>query len=193
MKLLRAADRRTMPWKNGGGSTAEIISRPEGAGLDAFDWRVSIATVESDGPFSVFPGIDRTLAMIEGAGIELAVEGRPPVSMGWGGEPALFPGDVAASAKLRRGPIRDLNVMSRREAFTHRMVQVESREVRFTAGVETALLVAIGGSVWIVVESEDIELGPDDALLLDPVTATKVWQASIDGADCYLVEIARKR
>ena len=50
-----------MPWKNGGGETAEIAVSPPGAALDDFDWRLSMARVETDGPFSAFPGIDRTL------------------------------------------------------------------------------------------------------------------------------------
>ena len=68
MQVLRAENYRRMPWKNGGGETTEIAVFPAGAGLDDFDWRVSMARVESSGPFSVFPGIDRTLAILEGEG-----------------------------------------------------------------------------------------------------------------------------
>ncbi len=51
MQILRASDHRVMPWKNGGGSTTEIAVFPIDSGLDAFDWRVSMATVAADGPF----------------------------------------------------------------------------------------------------------------------------------------------
>ena len=68
-----------MRWKNGGGETAEIAVSPPGAALDAFDWRLSMAKVETDGPFSAFPGIDRTLAILEGEGIRLSVGGEPPL------------------------------------------------------------------------------------------------------------------
>jgi environmental stress-induced protein Ves len=47
-----------MPWKNGGGETTEIAVFPDGAGLSDFDWRVSMARVDGDGPFSSFPGIE---------------------------------------------------------------------------------------------------------------------------------------
>ena len=70
MRLLPAAGHRRMPWKNGGGETVEIAISPADAGLDGFDWRLSMATVATDGPFSVFPGIDRSLAVIRGAGIQ---------------------------------------------------------------------------------------------------------------------------
>ena len=71
LTVLRAADHRTMPWKNGGGSTTEIAAAPDGAGIDAFDWRVSMAVVAADGPFSEFPGIDRTLSILDGSGLIL--------------------------------------------------------------------------------------------------------------------------
>ncbi|HEY3949962.1 HutD family protein, partial [Phenylobacterium sp.] len=52
LTLLRAADRAPQPWKNGGGLTWPVAVSPEGAGLDGFDWRLSLALVESGGPFS---------------------------------------------------------------------------------------------------------------------------------------------
>jgi uncharacterized protein len=68
MEVRRHQDYRRMPWKNGGGETAEIAVFPEGATLDDFDWRISMATVSADGPFSLFPGVDRTLSVLEGDG-----------------------------------------------------------------------------------------------------------------------------
>ncbi|MBM7325185.1 HutD family protein, partial [Agrobacterium sp. S2] len=49
-----------MPWKNGGGVTTEIIVHPAKASMADFDWRISMANVAQDGPFSIFPGVDRT-------------------------------------------------------------------------------------------------------------------------------------
>ncbi len=74
--VLKAQTHRRMPWKNGGGVTVEIAIHPAGASVDDFDWRVSMATVASDGPFSIFSGIDRTLSVLEGDGIVLDVEGQ---------------------------------------------------------------------------------------------------------------------
>lgn len=70
-KVLRANAYARMPWKNGGGETREIAIFPPAANLDTLDWRISMAVVAQDGPFSSFPGIDRTLCVIEGAGMEL--------------------------------------------------------------------------------------------------------------------------
>ena len=73
--LIPYAGLESAPWKNGGGSTTEIAIAPPGAGLDDFDWRISLATISEDGPFSVFPGIDRTLILhtTEGPNVEAAV------------------------------------------------------------------------------------------------------------------------
>ena len=107
MRILRAADYRVMPWKNGGGTTTEIMVSPDGAGLDDFDWRVSMARVEGSGPFSSFAGIDRTLSVLEGEGIALDVAGLAPVHLTRLSSPFSFPADVATSAELLAGAVRD--------------------------------------------------------------------------------------
>lgn len=71
VRILRAAGRAAAPWKNGGGVTREIAAGPEGAGMDTFAWRVSLADVGADGPFSVFPEVTRVLTVVDGAGMEL--------------------------------------------------------------------------------------------------------------------------
>ncbi len=119
MKLLRASDHKRMPWKNGGGETVEIAVSPEGVGLADFDWRVSMATVATDGPFSVFPGIDRTLSILDGEGMTLFIEGRAPERLTQASEPLHFAADAPTSATLIDGTITDLNVMTRRGRFTH--------------------------------------------------------------------------
>lgn len=58
-RILRAAERPALPWKNGGGVTREVVAHPPGSDLGHFDWRVSIAEIHNAGPFSRFPGIER--------------------------------------------------------------------------------------------------------------------------------------
>lgn len=135
MRLLRASLHRRMPWKNGGGETQEIACVPEGAGLDAFVWRASMARVERSGPFSRFAGIDRTLAVLEGEGLELEVEGMGAVVLRPGSQPFRFPADKETDCRLLGGPVTDLNIMTRRGAADHAMHRVvldagESLDVR---------------------------------------------------------------
>jgi environmental stress-induced protein Ves len=112
-QILRAADRVATPWKNGLGVTREIAVHPPGAGLDDFDWRISMATVDAGGPFSIFPGVDRILTVLEGR-LSLSLDGAVPVELGPDSPPLAFPGDIAVHADLLAGPVTDLNVMTRR-------------------------------------------------------------------------------
>jgi environmental stress-induced protein Ves len=113
VRVLRAADRIATPWRNGGGVTREVAAFPPGAGMDAFAWRVSLADVAADGPFSAFPGVDRLLTVIEGSGLVLDLDGRL-LALGVNSPPIAFAGETPVEARLIQGPIRDLNVMLRR-------------------------------------------------------------------------------
>ncbi|TPW29127.1 HutD family protein [Martelella alba] len=126
MRILKVSAYRVMAWKNGGGKTAEIAVSPDGASMADFDWRLSMADVAGDGPFSAFPGIDRTLTVIEGAGMELSGD-KLPATMLEPGVPFAFSGDEPVFARLTAGPIRDFNVMSRRGRIRHQVKAVRSQ------------------------------------------------------------------
>ena len=130
MKILRAGDYKRMPWKNGGGETVEIAIFPPAATIDDFDWRVSMATVAEDGPFSMFEGIDRTLCVLSGNGIVISVEGSEDVELSPSSEPLDFPGDVITGARLLGGKVTDLNVMTNRHRKAHSVARV-----RFTGDI----------------------------------------------------------
>lgn len=112
IRVLRAADRVAVPWKNGGGITREVAIFPEGSGFDAFDWRISIAEVPDEGPFSVFANIDRNLTILEGR-MNLAFADRT-VELDASSAPFAFPGDIACQGTPLFGPVTDLNVMTQR-------------------------------------------------------------------------------
>ena len=168
MRILRAAEYRSMPWKNGGGVTTEIAVSPAGAGLDDFDWRVSMARVESSGPFSLFAGVDRTLAVLEGEGLALELAGRPPSEVTSASAPLFFPADVPTQASLIAGPITDLNVMTRRGRMTHvveRLVILTQLEIR--AEADTTLILCLEGNIKVT-GAGPARIGPLDAFLLEP-------------------------
>ncbi len=161
MRILRAIDRTPMPWKNGGGVTQEVAIWPPTAALDAFDWRISIADVAQGGPFSTFPGVDRVLTVIEGSGIELAVEGLAAVTLGDNSAPFAFPGDAACAATLHQGPIRDLNLMVRRGAYVARVRRVDGPAL-VSCDAETTFVLALEA-----VEIGGEHLAAEDAAILD--------------------------
>nr|CAD6428369.1 HutD-family protein [Rhizobium sp. Q54] len=186
MQVLRTADYRRMPWKNGGGETVEIAVHPPTAGLEGFDWRVSMATVASGGPFSSFPGIDRTLCVLTGAGLRLDIEGSGPVLLDAQSNPCSFPADVATSASLIEGTITDLNVMTRRGVFTHTVERLVGPcsvplkdDVRMLLCRTGRLKISTGGDILV--------LHPLDALLAE---AGDVLHTA-EGADFFLVRIRK--
>ena len=121
LSLLHRAAARRMRWKNGLGWTTELASQPTRDKLvqGEFDWRVSIAEVDADAEFSAFPGIDRSILVLAGAGMLLEVGERAPVELRERGKPLRFSGDSPARASLLGGPTRDFNVMTRRGVFDH--------------------------------------------------------------------------
>jgi len=188
MRLIRAKDYRRMPWKNGGGETIEIAVFPKGADTSNFDWRVSMARVENDGPFSAFPGIDRTLAILEGAGIELSVTGAETAIVTDAAH--SFPGDVETSARLIDRPITDLNVMTRRGAFQSRVTPLQlstPREIVVMSPI--ALVYCQTGKVTIEQEFvSPIELVAGDTLFIEAMPNGLELQP-VQPSKLFLIEI----
>jgi environmental stress-induced protein Ves len=178
-----------MPWKNGGGETIEIAVSPDRAPLSDFDWRVSMATVGNDGLFSSFPGIDRTLSILEGAGMTLSIEGRPPKLLTVADPPLSFPADVTTSAKLANGPITDLNVMTRRQTLKHRVRKLHiERSVPIASNASELILFCQSGSVTLSTGGVSASLhARDTAVLQQPGALT--LSADI-ASEVFLVEIS---
>jgi environmental stress-induced protein Ves len=114
MRHLRPSDYKIMPWKNGGGTTTEIAIFPERADLGAFDWRVSIAEVLSEGPFSRFPGYDRTIMLLKGMGMILDAGCNGLIELRETFQPQPFPGEWSVTGRPLGGPALDFNMIVRR-------------------------------------------------------------------------------
>ena len=164
MQILRSADYKRMPWKNGKGETVEIAVFPPGADVFDFDWRISMATVAEDGAFSVVDGIDRTFSVLTGDSMHLFVEGCAAVLLKPSSEPHAFPGDARTTAALTNGMISDLNVMTRRGRFTHRVT-------RILASGETTL--AAQGDLTIAIAANEVRLDADHLKPLDAILLEK--------------------
>jgi uncharacterized protein len=151
------------PWKNGAGLTREIAVGPRGASATDFDWRVSVAEVERAAPFSVFPGIDRCIVLLAGAGLHLRSDDHPldhrldvPCT------PFHFSGDVPLLATLIGGPSRDLNVMTRRGRLRSEVVCQRGAAPLHADG--PALLLCCTGA-WRTDDPAAPKLGPQQGLL----------------------------
>ena len=112
--IIRLSDCPLQPWKNGLGRTRQIAVHPAGAGADDFVWRVSIAEVDSAAPFSSFPGIDRKIVLLDGAGFTMTVDDGHTHALTTPFVPFAFPGEAKVAVTLVDGPTRDFNLMVRR-------------------------------------------------------------------------------
>ncbi|MEP7042636.1 MAG: HutD family protein [Dokdonella sp.] len=147
LRLIGASENRRTRWKNDGGWTTEIARDPSTG--DDFRWRVSIAEIESDGPFSTFPGIARDLLLLEGNGIELDIDDAAPRRLSRRFERVHFAGESQVRCRLLAGATRDFNVMARRDAVRAEVVArplVGSMLIFAEAGVEW-LIHVLGGHV----------------------------------------------
>jgi hypothetical protein len=189
--LIPYASLEAAPWKNGGGSTIEIAVSPPGAGLGTFDWRISLATIASSGPFSVFDGIDRTLALVDGPGVTLDIDNERFV-LG-DDEPVLeFAGESQVVATVGAQPTTDFNVMTRRERCSH---QLGKRSLSGQSGFATradltVLFLAEGDSLEVSSDDERIGMVRYDAVLFegDATWTLEAGQATIFVVDIYFHE-----
>ncbi|MEI1248207.1 HutD/Ves family protein [Rhizobium aouanii] len=188
MRMLRAGDHKRMPWKNGKGETVEIAVFPPGASINDFDWRISMATVAEDGPFSIFPGIDRTLAILDGNGMLLDVAGSTPVLLTTSSDPLAFPADIPVAARLQDGTITDLNVMTRRDGLAHTLIRIDvDGSKTMPLPPSTCLFLCHRGALSFRRDGETGALAAGDALLIENAAAIAL---EIDGeAKCYLASI----
>ena len=177
------------PWRNGAGRTRELALQPSLGGAPGdFDWRISIADVERDAPFSAFPGVDRCIALLRGDGMHLLGDGidhrLDPASAAF-----RFPGEASLEARLLGGPCADLNLMTRRGTWYGDVIRFQCDAAR-TFDVEDAdvtLLLAEAGT-WRV---GDFELPPGVALLWRERRDTLTASAGASGGVLHVVTLCQ--
>jgi environmental stress-induced protein Ves len=121
IEIFKKSDFKSMPWKNGVGITTELFLLPVN-NSNSFLFRLSLAKVTLDGPFSIFPNIDRILLLIEGHGFNLKSPERK-VELNKKLAPFIFKGEEAFTCKLLDGPCVDFNIMTDR-SYAQSMVSV---------------------------------------------------------------------
>jgi len=145
------------PWKNHGGTTRELVSSPPGADLDTFAWRASVATISADGPFSQFPGVDRTIVLLSGDGLRLRGTSTNH-QLDARGAPFRFDGASRLHCSLIAGPCTVLNIMTRRDlGATHLDVATAPTTISATDGMVLIVLgdwqlggdsISAGSGLW---------------------------------------------
>jgi len=194
-RVIRFADYPVTAWKNGRGVTREVISvgtRPDGT----FGWRLSMADIVVDAPFSRFAGIERHLAVLAGGPLEIVVEGTPR-RIEVGGAITTFAGDAVVSARPIEATVTDLNLMIDVTDWSGSLEVVSSTahssSVTALVAIRDGLRVrSTGPAGW----TQDFELGALDCVLADGA-AEFALESSTGGAAtdpvAVLVMVERRR
>lgn len=164
-QVINPESYRAMPWRNGLGTTVELLKQELSEG-EGFAWRLSMADVVSDGAFSSFSGYDRTLLLVEGNGLTLDCAGelqrldRPL-------QGARFRGEDATFATLHDGPVRDFNVMTLRRQCSARVSgQPHTAAAQLDIDSDLLLIYALGADLRIVSTDTGERLLPAEHLLV---------------------------
>jgi environmental stress-induced protein Ves len=162
---------REAPWKNGGGLTREIAAEFLDDAGTHLGWRISIATIDRDGPFSEFRGYHRTIVALDGDPVELDIDGtRVLLQLG---EPVEFSGEARVACRLTASRARDLNVMTLRSAYVHDLEIVTAPQRFVLDEDEIAFVVALDAPAEV--DGEPCAAG--DTIEIDEVESFEVRTA----------------
>ena len=116
-RILPASGYQRMRWKNGAGWTSEILKVHGSDDRDTndWDWRLSIAEIEADAPFSAFPGVERELVLLSGNGLRLNFDDASVHELLPPHDRFRFAGERVAFGELIDGATRDFNLMWKRD------------------------------------------------------------------------------
>jgi environmental stress-induced protein Ves len=142
------------PWRNGGGTTRELVVFPV---RENWHWRLSVADIVQDGPFSRFEDVERWFAVLSGSGVRLAIAGSAQTLTSTSA-PVMFDGNALTHCELLEGPTQDFNLMVREGRG--RMERV-SGDVAQTVSSGSAIALWSGGApARATFEGQTIELEP---------------------------------
>lgn len=158
------------PWRNGGGSTRELLAWPR---PEAWSLRISVAEITRDGPFSAFAGMQRWFAVLHGEGVRLQL-GDEVVALTPADAPRAFDGAAAPGCSLLGGPTQDLNLMLRHDAGSGRMTRVTPGEAWFSTAPLRAVYTQDPAQLHI--EDHPVVTLPADTLAWRENAAGQRWQ-----------------
>jgi environmental stress-induced protein Ves len=141
---LPASGYQRVRWKNGAGWTSEILKVQGNDDHDTNDWnwRLSIAEIDADAPFSAFPGVERELVLLSGNGLRVRFDDGSVHDLLPPHDKLRFDGERAAFGELIDGATRDFNLMWKRDRCS---AQLWHRPL-----VGTMVMFVSPGEAWVV-------------------------------------------
>lgn len=170
--FIARAPQHIEPWANGAGTTTVVLREPD---TDAWRVRISVAKVESAGPFSDLPATRRVLVPLDAPMTLRHADGSEQAARRFG--VLRFAGSPPPVGLLPEGPTRDFNLMLRGGA---------SGDAFARPLVDSMVLLPEPGTAWLVyLHAGHARVGgarPDaHALQLDPGDAAHITLAASGG------------
>ena len=165
MQHIPASAYLSMPWKNGLGVTLEIARAP--AAPAEFAWRLSLASIAEDGPFSSYVGYERVVVLVDGDGFDLDFGSGDVRELPAAGVAAVVDGGSPVHCRLRGGPCRDLSLMVRLPGTVTatRVLDVATPTMLAGGSSSHRALFVLAGTV----EAGLVTLGAGDSVLLESI------------------------
>jgi environmental stress-induced protein Ves len=180
---------RTVPWKNGKGSTLELMVE-KCRGEDEFVWRLSMAPVIANGAFSDFAHYDRTLILVEGNGITLNHGNGQCDVLKKKFDMAQFDGGWHTDVVLQAGDILDFNVMTRQGKCRAQVTLLDQNNShRLSVNADQLLVYALESDVNISPCDSDSFTLPAKHLLCASSMEPGSWILSGEAVICAQIHL----
>jgi hypothetical protein len=192
IETIRKSDFIEGRWLNGAGVSWDIASEPPGADLEDFDWRFATALIERDAPFSVFPGVDRIITLIDGGGFSLDAEGAGRLDINQKHVPTPFPGDHSVVCRVPGGAGTVLNLLlARGRAAAEVSILREGARIDIRGDGSLILVFALSGAPVLTLGRGHIaELSRGDAAVVRPEgSPISLAVSGRDGAILYVAVV----
>jgi uncharacterized protein len=193
LTVIPRASFAALHWKNGGGMTYEAIRVPPKG--DPFSWRVSLAKIDSSGPFSDFRGYDRHMVLLQGRGIALKFDDGAHRELRKVGDWLQFDGGIPVHCTLLDGPCMDLNLMVSKSTRAQARLELLSRNLQVEAGHgQITLIFSLEDALSIDADDgETVRLEPWDLALLSQGSArlNRIAPDKTPGGAVFIATITR--
>ena len=163
-RVIRPQDWQRQIWKNGQGTTNQLLIEEDAQGII---WRVSIAEVKQDGPFSIFAGFERVIALLDGDGFTMNFDGGASHTLERRFQDFTFAGDSQIHCKLLGNSSRDFNLMTRRDKVNaqFKTIQLAAGETYQQQLSSRNMIFVAAGVVSALLTDQDYQLTAEDSLV----------------------------
>lgn len=192
LQILHASAQAERLWKNGGGRTRDLVVFPIGSEDEQFIWRASVATIDREGPFSRWVGVDRAMHVLDGL-LGLSFKDQKERLMHAGAQPLTFNGEDDLIAQPIKGPCTVFNVMVKRghaSSRTYPRSKLQSRK-------KSSILIFARENTKIIFNENTLFLNGGDVVISNgpalqkiissnPLLVTEIFIGNIDN-NLYLI------